>query len=155
MAVPQPLRLACLDVGGRRRFAEEFEEIAARCRHLELTNRHVSPELRERWGLVARIATHNDITTDLELIGDTVYAGTSSGWLARHLASTLKEGESPLRAVALSETMPDSLRGATSATVQRPRLFQAGFRLGRARTCWPAASGSPTGGTDRSEACGT
>ncbi len=41
--------------------------------------------------------------------------GTASGWLARHLASTATEHDSPLRAVAISETMPDSLRGATHA----------------------------------------
>src|SRR5580704_10256679 len=42
--------------------------------------------------------------------------GAASGWLARHLASTGTENESPLRAVAIAETMPDSLRGATNAT---------------------------------------
>jgi uncharacterized protein (DUF1501 family) len=42
--------------------------------------------------------------------------GTASGWLARHLASTAGEADSPLRAVAIAETMPDSLRGATNAT---------------------------------------
>ena len=55
-----------------------------------------------------------------------VSGSTSSGWLARHLASTSKEGESPLRAVALSDTMPDSLRGATSATAM---TSLADFRL--------------------------
>ena len=43
-------------------------------------------------------------------------SGISSGWLARHLASTSSQPESPLRAVAIAEVMPDSLRGATSAT---------------------------------------
>ena len=43
-------------------------------------------------------------------------SGAASGWLARHLTSTAHPDESPLRAVALSETMPDSLRGATNAT---------------------------------------
>lgn len=42
--------------------------------------------------------------------------GAASGWLARHLLATAEETDSPLRAVAVSETMPDSLRGATSAT---------------------------------------
>ncbi|MDQ3815473.1 MAG: DUF1501 domain-containing protein [Armatimonadota bacterium] len=42
--------------------------------------------------------------------------GTVSGWLARHLSSTHGDNASPLRAVALSSTMPDSLRGATEAT---------------------------------------
>lgn len=39
----------------------------------------------------------------------------ASGWLARHLASSPPRGKSPLRAVAISPTMPDSLRGATDA----------------------------------------
>ncbi len=43
-------------------------------------------------------------------------AGAASGWLARHLLTTGGEAESPLRAVALAETMPASLRGATGAT---------------------------------------
>ena len=41
--------------------------------------------------------------------------GAASGWLARHLASTADPNDSPLRAVAVTDTMPDSLRGATSA----------------------------------------
>lgn len=43
-------------------------------------------------------------------------SGTASGWLARHLNSTQGENSSPLRAVAFSSVMPDSLRGATDAT---------------------------------------
>ena len=42
--------------------------------------------------------------------------GAASGWLARHLNVTAAEGDSPLRAVALGETMPESLHGATGAT---------------------------------------
>jgi len=42
-------------------------------------------------------------------------AGSSSGWLARHLAVTDPAHGSPLRAVAFGGTMPDSLRGATDA----------------------------------------
>lgn len=37
------------------------------------------------------------------------------GWLARYLAATSKSDDSPLRAVALSNVMPDSLLGATGA----------------------------------------
>src|SRR5262249_37695887 len=55
-----------------------------------------------------------------------VSGGTSSGWLARHLLSTAKDGDSPLRAIAINETMPDSLRGATGATAMRSL---ADFRL--------------------------
>jgi uncharacterized protein (DUF1501 family) len=42
------------------------------------------------------------------------HVGPVSGWLARHLLSKVGS-ESPLRAVSFSETMPDSLRGATRA----------------------------------------
>jgi uncharacterized protein (DUF1501 family) len=41
---------------------------------------------------------------------------SSSGWIARHLASTRGKSSSPLRAVAFSSVMPDVLRGATDAT---------------------------------------
>ncbi len=53
-------------------------------------------------------------------------SGASSGWLARHLLSTAEEVELPLRAVAISETMPESLRGATNATAL---LSLADYRL--------------------------
>jgi len=42
------------------------------------------------------------------------HSGPASGWLARHLAAN-GGNESPLRAVAFSETVPDSLRGAMQA----------------------------------------
>lgn len=42
--------------------------------------------------------------------------GQNGGWLARHLSSARGHNESPLRAVALSNIMPESLRGATQAT---------------------------------------
>ena len=42
-------------------------------------------------------------------------SGSASGWIARHLATTESEHDSPLRAVAVADTMPDSLRGATNA----------------------------------------
>jgi uncharacterized protein (DUF1501 family) len=40
--------------------------------------------------------------------------GPSSGWIARHLASTERTEDSPLRAVAFGGTLPDSLRGAAN-----------------------------------------
>ncbi|MDE2125649.1 MAG: DUF1501 domain-containing protein [Armatimonadetes bacterium] len=43
-------------------------------------------------------------------------AGPASGWLARFLLADPEVNESPLRAVAVSDTMPDSLRGASGAT---------------------------------------
>jgi len=42
--------------------------------------------------------------------------GAASGWLARHLTSTATETDPPLRAVAVSETVPDALRGASNVT---------------------------------------
>ena len=42
-------------------------------------------------------------------------AGPASGWLARHLGATAHEPASPLRAVAIADVMPDSLRGAPQA----------------------------------------
>lgn len=41
-------------------------------------------------------------------------SAASDGWLARHIAAT-PERSAPLRAVALTSTMPDSLGGVTSA----------------------------------------
>ncbi len=41
--------------------------------------------------------------------------GPSDGWLARHLSSTARPSETPLRAVSFGTTMPDSLRGALNA----------------------------------------
>lgn len=42
--------------------------------------------------------------------------GLQTGWVARHLASTPRKNPTPLRAVALSSVMPDSVRGASHAT---------------------------------------
>ena len=52
-------------------------------------------------------------TMERGIAGDT---GAASGWLARHLVTTADPNDSPLRAVAITDTMPDSLRGATNAT---------------------------------------
>lgn len=40
-----------------------------------------------------------------------------SGWIARHLLSVPRKGSSPLRAVAFSNVLPESLRGSTDAVV--------------------------------------
>lgn len=62
-------------------------------------------------------------------------SGAASGWLARHLNATAHNGDSPLRAVAVSETVPDSLRGAINATALQSL---ADFRL-------TAVGSTPTG----------
>jgi uncharacterized protein (DUF1501 family) len=53
-------------------------------------------------------------------------SGLSSGWLGRHLSSHPASASSPLRAVAFSSGVPDSLRGTTDA-VALPSLTD--FRL--------------------------
>ncbi|MHB8637326.1 MAG: DUF1501 domain-containing protein [Fimbriimonadaceae bacterium] len=40
---------------------------------------------------------------------------TASGWLTRHLMATPAKKETPLRAVAIGDTLPNSLSGATDA----------------------------------------
>jgi uncharacterized protein (DUF1501 family) len=52
--------------------------------------------------------------------------GDSSGWLARHLLATPRSRATPLRAVAISRTMPDALKGATN-TIALEEL--ANYRL--------------------------
>lgn len=42
-------------------------------------------------------------------------AGDADGWISRYLRSTRSKDDSPLRAVALTSTLPDSLVGATHA----------------------------------------
>ncbi len=42
-------------------------------------------------------------------------SGSASGWLARHLQTSAGGFEMPLRAVAFADTLPDTLRGATTA----------------------------------------
>jgi uncharacterized protein (DUF1501 family) len=42
--------------------------------------------------------------------------GQGGGWLARHLSTVQSQNDSPLRAVALSNVMPEALSGATGAT---------------------------------------
>ena len=45
------------------------------------------------------------------------HSSEPSGWLARYLVQTASELDTPLRAVAWAETVPDSLRGAPSPTI--------------------------------------
>lgn len=60
-----------------------------------------------------RTRSHFEAMSSMErgLSGDE--DGDASGWLARHLVNTPSATSTPLRAVAIGRTMPDSLRGAT------------------------------------------
>jgi uncharacterized protein (DUF1501 family) len=65
-------------------------------------------------------------------------SGAASGWLARHLTETGSEVDSPLRAVSITETVPDSLRGATNVAAM---LSLNEFRLTTPNTV-PTGSGN-------------
>lgn len=57
--------------------------------------------------------SHFDAMSTMERGLSTSGDGTSSGWLARHLnATSSPDTDSPLRAVAFGNVLPDSLRGA-------------------------------------------
>ncbi|MFO0796616.1 MAG: PQQ-binding-like beta-propeller repeat protein [Gemmataceae bacterium] len=91
------------------------DEVAARCRVLELTGRDSSPELRERWGLLKRVATGHDLRADVQTAGDTVYAATASGAVLTIDARTLAAERSELPATAL---------GLTATTAVKAHFFE-------------------------------
>lgn len=80
------------------------------------------------------------------------HEGASGGWLARHLRSR-KGGTAPLSAIALSRTMPESLRGAPSAcameSVEEVALPEAGPGFSRALRILYDAEGTDVGRAGR------
>ena len=60
--------------------------------------------------------SHFEAMNAMERGMDRMQGNLQTGWLARHLATTPRMDPSPLRAVSLSATVPDSLRGASHAT---------------------------------------
>ncbi len=61
-------------------------------------------------------------------------AGPATGWIARHLETAPWQNSSPLRAVALGNMMPDTLRGTAQAITMRgigDFQFSAGPGAGR------------------------
>ncbi|MCL6475521.1 MAG: DUF1501 domain-containing protein [Firmicutes bacterium] len=58
-------------------------------------------------------------------------AGINNGWIARHLLSVPRKQSSPLRAVAFSSVLPESLRGSTDAVVLQTL---SDFRLAMPKT---------------------
>ncbi|HEY3780921.1 MAG TPA: DUF1501 domain-containing protein [Fimbriimonadaceae bacterium] len=59
--------------------------------------------------------SHFDAMSAMERGLPQASGSVSSGWLARHLDSSPHKGDSPLRAVAFGDVLPDSLRGAPGA----------------------------------------
>jgi uncharacterized protein (DUF1501 family) len=57
--------------------------------------------------------------------------GINNGWIARHLLSVPRRQSSPLRAVAFSNVLPESLRGSTDAVVLQTL---SDFRLAMPKT---------------------
>lgn len=64
-----------------------------------------------------RTRSHFEAMSAMERGAATGISGEPSGWLARYLKKTQSQEDTPLRAVAWANTMPDSLLGAASATV--------------------------------------
>ncbi|WP_202920610.1 tetratricopeptide repeat protein [Urbifossiella limnaea] len=91
-----------------------FDEIGARCRQLELTGRDSSPQLRERNGLLKRIATGHDLYSDVATTGDTVFAATVAGAALAVDVHTL--------AVARTE-LPASSSGLSATTAVKAHFF--------------------------------
>jgi outer membrane protein assembly factor BamB len=58
-----------------------WQEVEARCRLLELTGKEVDPVLREKYGLVKRFATGQNIRTGLVRFQDALYFGTEAGYV--------------------------------------------------------------------------
>ena len=61
--------------------------------------------------------SHFEAMSAMERGAPTGNSGDPSGWLARYLNKTTSPEDTPLRAIAWSDRMPDSLRGAPSPMV--------------------------------------
>ncbi len=61
--------------------------------------------------------SHFEAMSAMERGASNGISGEPSGWLARYLNKTQSQDDTPLRAVAWANTMPDSLRGAPSPLV--------------------------------------
>lgn len=68
-------------------------------------------------GSAERSRSHFEAMSAMERGVAEAKASIHSGWIARHLASTAHQSGSPLRAVAFSNVLPQSLRGSTDAVV--------------------------------------
>jgi uncharacterized protein (DUF1501 family) len=62
-----------------------------------------------------RSRSHFEAMSAMERGAAEAKAGINDGWIARHLLSAPRKGASPLRAVAFSNVLPESLRGSTDA----------------------------------------
>jgi uncharacterized protein (DUF1501 family) len=78
-----------------------------------------------------RTRSHFEAMSAMERGAATGHSGEPSGWLARYLMETRKEEDSPLRAVAFADTLPDSFRGAPQTlVVQTISDFQLNAEFG-------------------------
>lgn len=68
-------------------------------------------------GSAERSRSHFEAMSAMERGVHEAKANIGSGWIARHLLSVPRKGASPLRAVAFSNVLPESLRGSTDAVV--------------------------------------
>lgn len=77
-------------------------------------------------GSAERSRSHFEAMSAMERGVAQAKAGINNGWIARHLQSVPRPSTSPLRAVAFSNVLPESLRGSTDAVVLQTL---ADFRL--------------------------
>ncbi|MGQ9486471.1 MAG: DUF1501 domain-containing protein [Armatimonadota bacterium] len=82
-------------------------------------------------GSAERSRSHFEAMSAMERGVAEAKASIGSGWIARHLLSTPRKHPSPLRAVAFSNVLPESLRGSTDAVVLQTL---SDFRLAMPKT---------------------
>lgn len=82
----------------------------------------------KRLAFVHAVGSDDSSRSHFEAMGLMERGNTSgSGWLARHLGSVASRSDTPLRAVAIAATMPDSLRGGTDAlAIESLEAFKLG-----------------------------
>lgn len=99
----------CIDLDGRFGFHPSFEPLAALFKEKRLAVVHAA-------GSDDDTRSHFEAQDQMERAGR-FQDGTSGGWLARHLRSRGGPAPSALSAVAISTSVPESLRGGQAAAI--------------------------------------
>jgi outer membrane protein assembly factor BamB len=84
-----------------------WQEVEARCELLELTGKEADPSLHERFGLVKRVATGQNVRTGLVRFQDSLFFGTAAGYvfeLDTHCLEIIGKNEQPAAVLSLTAT---------------------------------------------------
>jgi outer membrane protein assembly factor BamB len=84
-----------------------WQEVEARCRVLELTGKETDPVLHEKFGLVKRIATGQNLRTSLVRLQDSLFFGTEAGFvfeLDTRSLDIVEKKEQPAAVLSLTPT---------------------------------------------------